>query len=224
MALVASLHKRILLAAAALLVLAAVPVEEARGLSCTWNPSSGNWDAAGNWSCGAVPTGPDADSATIGASKTVTIDTPQSIFTLINVGTVTIDASTFTLQGGGSTTNSGIINVGGASTAALQAGNNIDNTGGVINIADGSVFNQLASTITGGTINATGSGTLVAFTSSANILSGVVLNGPLDAVTDANARERIGNGMTLNGVVSIGNGGIGAGDINAAASFTCVNQ
>ena len=75
MALVASLHKRILLAAAALLVLAAVPVEEARGLTCTWNPSSGNWVVAGNWSCGAVPTGPDDDSATIGVSKTVTINT-----------------------------------------------------------------------------------------------------------------------------------------------------
>src|SRR5262252_2828974 len=140
---------------------AILPSEEADAASCVWNPTTGNWDVAGNWSCGIVPTGPNQDSATIAVGKTVTVDTSQSIFTLGNAGAINIDAFLLTLQGGGSTTNSGVINVGNATTtAALQigGGNNIDNTGGVINIANGSVANQFGSSITGGTITTTGTG------------------------------------------------------------------
>src|SRR6516164_2013448 len=63
---------------------AIVPREEAEAASCVWNPTTGNWDVAGNWSCGIVPSGPPQDSATIGLGKTVTVDTSQSIFTLGN--------------------------------------------------------------------------------------------------------------------------------------------
>jgi len=105
---------------AALIALGAVPTQELQAASCTWNPATGNWANAGNWSCGIVPTGPANDSATIGAAKTVTIDSAQSIFTLINAGTINIDAFLLTLQAGGSTANSGTINIGGPSTASLQ--------------------------------------------------------------------------------------------------------
>ena len=90
----------------------------------------------------------------------------------------------------------------------MNAGHNITNTGGVINIANGSVLNQFGSSITGGTINTTGTGAVVAHSSTANILSGVTLNGLLDAATIANSRQRISNGITLNGNVNIANGGI----------------
>ena len=55
------------------------------------------WDVAGNWSCGAVPTGPDDDSATIGASKTVTINThgrcePRASLDALAVGTARLAA------------------------------------------------------------------------------------------------------------------------------------
>ncbi|MBC7732865.1 MAG: choice-of-anchor D domain-containing protein [Bacteriovorax sp.] len=210
--------KKSALAIAAMLVVGVAPTQEALAASCTWNPATGNWGSPGGWSCGAVPTGPANDSATIGLGKTVTVNTAQSIFTLFNAGTIDIDAFTFALQGGGSTTNTGTINVGSGSTAALQMSNSIDNSGGFINIANGSVLNQFTGAITGGTISTAGTGALVAFSSGNNLLSGVTFNGLVDAATIANSRERIGNGMTLNGAVNIANGGIVSFDATLGAA------
>ena len=184
----------------------------ASALNCTWNPATGNWGAAGNWSCVAVPG--SADSATIAVTKTVTIDTGQSILNLTNAGSVNIDQFGLNLVGGGSTINTGTINVGGGITANLgvSAGHNINNTGGVINVANGSVINQFGSTITGGTINTTGTGQLTAFLSGSNFLSGVTLNGTLDLATGQGI-ERITNGLTLGGAA-------GAININSASLLT----
>jgi hypothetical protein len=200
--------KKSTLAIAAMLVVGVAPTQEALAANCTWNPATGNWGSVGGWSCGVVPTGPANDSATIGLGKMVTVNTAQSIFTLFNAGSINIDASTFTLQGGGSTTNTGTINIGSGTTAALQMSNSIANGGGFINIANGSVLNQFTGAITGGTISTVGTGALVAFSNGGNILSGVTFNGLIDVATLANSRERIGNGMTLNGAVNIANGGI----------------
>ncbi|MBS0305158.1 MAG: hypothetical protein JSR43_07250, partial [Proteobacteria bacterium] len=201
-------HVVALAAAAAVGGFAAIPAQAA---NCTWNPVSGNWSIPTDWSCGAVPG--SADSASVGAAKTVTINSGQSILNLSNAGNVNIDAYLLTLAGGGSTTNTGIISVGAGpnpNNAALQvgAGHNINNAGGVINISADSVLNQFGSTISGGTINTTGSGALVAFTSGSNVLDNVKLNGLLDVQTNANGRERIANGLTLNGSANVGNGGI----------------
>ena len=190
---------------------AAMPASAA---SCNWNTTAGNWAALGNWlSCAAGNGNPAstpgaADSATIGASGAVTINTGQSIFTLTNAGTITIDAFGLNLVGSGSTTNTGTINVGGASTAniGVSAGHNINNTGGTINIAAGSVVNQFGSTITGGTIATTGTGALVVFGN--NVLSGVTLNGTLDAAANT-VTQHIQNGLALNnGTVKIDNGSL----------------
>ena len=202
--------KKSLLGVAAMLAVGASPTQEALAATCTWIPGTGNWGSAGNWSCGQVPTGPGSDSATIASGKTVTINAAQSIFTLVNGGTINIDAFLLDLQGGGSTTNTGTINVGGPSTAALQveAGHNLNNAGGVIQIGNGSVLNQFGSTIAGGTINTTGTGALVVFNSGASFLDGLMLNGTLDMSSQGNSRERIVNGATINGAVNIANGGI----------------
>ena len=162
----------------------------ASAASCTWNPASGNWNAAVNWLTCATGNGNPAatpgasDSASIAAAKTVTITTGQSILTLSNAGTINIDAFGLSLVGGGSTTNTGTINVGGPTTAniGIAGGHNINNTGGTINIANGSVVNQFGSTITGGTIATTGTGALVVFGN--NTLSGVTLGGTLDAAAN----------------------------------------
>ncbi len=201
-----STFRKTALAVAAMIVAGTATLQQAEAASCTWNPATGNWGSAGNWSCGIVPTGPGSDTATIAIGKTVTIDVGQSVLGLTNAGSINIDAFTFTLQGGGSTTNTGTINVGGPSTAALQisGGHNVDNTGGVINIGAGSVANQFGSTITGGTINSTGSGALVAFNSGSNFLNGVTLNGVLD-MSGGTGIERISaGGMVLNGTIKIG--------------------
>ncbi|MGE0809528.1 MAG: beta strand repeat-containing protein, partial [Immundisolibacter sp.] len=196
---------------------------------CTWNPVTGNWGTASGWSCGSVPTGPALDTAIIGAASTVTVNSAQSIFTLNNAGSIDIDAFLLTLQGGGSTTNTGTINVGAGpipNNAALQvgAGHNINNTGGTINVSADSVLNQFGSTITGGVINTTGTGKLVAFNSGNNFLSGVTLAGTLD-LASATGIERVAGGLTLGGAtINIGNNSIFApqGDQTIGGSGTIV--
>ncbi len=201
--------KKCLLSAAAMLAVGAAPTQDVLAATCTWIPGTGDWGTNGNWSCGQVPTGPGNDSAAIASGKTVTINAAQSIFTLVNGGTIDIDAFLLSLQGGGSTTNTGTINVGGPSTAALQvqAGHNVNNAGGVINVGNGSVLNQFGSTISGGTINTTGTGSLVVFNSAASFLDGLTLNGTMD-MTQGNSRQRLTNSVTINGAVNISNGGI----------------
>ena len=183
--------------------MALLPLQSALALSCTWNPATGNWGVAGNWSCAAVPGAGDA--ATIALGKLVTVDAAQSIFTLNNGGGVNIDAFLLTLSGSGATTNTGTINIGGPSTAALQvsAGHNINNTGGLINIGTGSVVNQFGSAISGGTIG--GSGRLVPSGSGSNVLSNVTLNGVLDMAT-ATGLEQVSNGLSLGGTININSG------------------
>jgi len=190
-----------------LAILLAFPAQQALATACTWNPASGNWATAGNWSCAIVPG--INDDALIAAGNAVTIDAAQAVRNLNNGGGVNIDAFLLTLSGAGSTTNTGTINVGSASTATLQvsAGHNIANTGGIINIANGSVLNQFGSTITGGTISTTGTGKVVGFNSNSNILTGVTLNGTLDLATGTSI-ERVTGGLTLNGAVNINNNSI----------------
>ena len=173
--------------------------------SCTWNSTNGNWNelakwlacVAGNGNPGGVPGA--ADSATIGAAGVVTINTGQSVLNLTNAGQINIGAFGLNLVGGGSTVNTGVINVGGASTANLgvSAGHNINNTGGVISVGNGSVVNQFGSTITGGTINTTSGGALAVFGSASNYLNGVTLGGRMDMASNF-ALQRITNGLTLN--------------------------
>lgn len=188
--------------------------QPALAASCTWNPASGNWSVAGNWSCNQVPG--SIDSATIAVTRSVTIDTAQSIQSLSNAGTVNIDAFLLNLVGGGGSTNTGTINVGGPSTAALQVGHNVTNTGGTINVSNGSSVNLLGFGITGGTIATTGTGAVAASANSNNSLRGLTLNGTLDA-TGANAQVRVSN-LTLNGTATIGTSAIVYLDGTAGAS------
>ena len=216
-------HNALALAAAAVLgPLAATPASAA---VCTWNTAAGNWAALANWAACVAGNGNPAgvpgssDTATIGAAGVVTINTGQSVLNLNNAGQINIDAFGLNLVGGGSTANTGVINVGGASTANLgvSAGHNINNTGGVINVGNGSVINQFGSTISGGTINTTGTGALVAFGSGSNFLSGVTLNGLLDMASGFGI-ERVINGLTLGGTISVNNNSVLAFEGNNTVS------
>ena len=168
--------------------------------------TNGLWQTPGDWSCNARPGNGDAATITVGGL--VTINQAEQITTLSNAGTINISAFTLSLLGGGSTTNTGTINVGGASTAALQVSNNINNTGGTINVGVGSVINQFNATITGGTINTTGTGALVASNSGGNTLSGVTINGLLDMATNVGFEQIGGPGLTLNGAININNNSV----------------
>ena len=221
-------HALAIAAAAALGPLAAAPASAA---VCTWDTTNGNWNAIVNWLGCVGGNGNPAntpgsnDTANIGSSGVVTIDTAQSILNLNNAGQINIDAASLTLFNGGSTVNTGVINVGSATAATLKMnnGHNINNTGGSINIATGSVLNQLGGTISGGTINTTGSGAVVAGNSANNFLDSVALNGTLD-MASAYGIERVTNGLTLNGSVNIAKGSIFApqGDQTFSGSGTIV--
>ena len=175
----------------------------ALAVPCTWTPASGNWNSAANWSCGVIPGA--ADSATVALGKVVTITDTRSAFNLFNAGSVNIDAFLLNLVAGGSTTNTGTLNVGGPSTAALQMSHNITNTGGSVNIGNGSVLNQFSASFIGGVINTAGTGAFVASNSNANVLSSVTLNGTLNLASGSQTRETITGGMTLNGAVNLNN-------------------
>ena len=210
--------------------LALLPMQDALAASCTWNTTAGNWAALANWATCVAGNGSPAgvpgaaDTATIGATGLVTINTGQNVLNLGNAGQINIDAFGLNLVGGGGTTNTGTINVGSGVTANLgvSAGHNVNNAGGVINVANGSVVNQFGSTITGGTINTTGSGALMSFVNASNYLRGVTLNGSLDAATNG-GQMRIANGFTLTGTVSVNNGGYinleGTQSIGGSGSF-----
>ena len=83
--------KKSALALAAMIVAGVAPSQQAMAANCTWNPATGNWSSASDWSCGIVPTG-GPDTAIIGGSKVVTVNTAQSILNLTNSGGVNIDA------------------------------------------------------------------------------------------------------------------------------------
>ncbi len=208
---------RSMLALAAAAALGPMAVTPASAATCTWNSTNGNWNELAKWLACVTGNGNPAgapgaaDTANIGAAGVVTINTGQQVLNLNNAGQITIDAFGLNLVGGGSTANTGVINVGGASTANLgiSAGHNLNNTGGVINVAAGSVVNQFGSSVTGGTINTTGSGALVVFSSAANFLSGVTLNGVMDMASIVNSRQRVAGGMTLgSGTINLNSNGI----------------
>lgn len=200
-------RKPLTLAIASVLAVLAQP---AAAVTCTLT-TNGDWGTAANWDCGIAPG--TIDTAIINAGGDVDISQAEAVRSLNNAGMVDIDAFLLTLSSGAGSgsTNTGTINVGGGSTAALNisASHNLDNTGGTINITNGSVVNQFGSTITGGTINTTGTGALVAFVSNANFLDGVTLAGNLDMATNASSRQTVVNGLTMaNGRVDVNSNSI----------------
>jgi hypothetical protein len=200
-------HRPFTLKRGLLAILLAFPAQQALAANCTWNTAAGNWNALANWLTCATGNGNpaqtpgSADTATIGAAGVVTVNTAQSILNLNNSGRIDIDATSLNLVSGGAT----------------------NNAGGVINVANGAALNQQSHSITGGTINTTGTGKLVANNSNSNFLSGVTLNGLLD-LAGGTAIERITNGLTLNGTVNINNNSVLSfnGDQTLAGNGTIV--
>ena len=93
-------HRPFTLKRGLLAILLAFPAQQALAANCTWNPATGNWSTASDWSCGIVPTG-GPDTANIAGGKVVTVNTAQSILNLNNAGGVNIDAFSLTLANGG---------------------------------------------------------------------------------------------------------------------------
>ncbi len=222
-----------LAAAAALGPLAALPASAA---TCTWNTTSGNWNAIANWlACttgnGNPPGAPGAaDTASIGAAGVVAVTSNQAINALSNAGTINITgAAGLRLNaGGGGTTNSGTINVGSGSNLQLDGRSftHAMSGGGAIVLNGGSLFMEGANTTTlgaGNTIRGSGAmgtavlqGGAMSFvnngTISADVNAGsLALNAPGNAgsYTNNNLIEaRNGAALSLNAGVTQGASGV----------------
>jgi hypothetical protein len=131
--------------------------------------------------------------------------------TLVNNGRITADVAGGTLAintpaNGGILENAGLVDARNGGTMMLSA--NVDNTGGTINAQTGSTVVQNGVSITAGTISTAGTGSFLVTNNGNNFMTGVTIAGNVDMASAGNARERLYGGETLNGTISIANGGI----------------
>ncbi|MDP1902018.1 MAG: choice-of-anchor D domain-containing protein [Rubrivivax sp.] len=139
---------------------------------------------------------------------------------LTNNGLISADVGGGTLSitppaGSGSFINNGILQAVSGGTLLLST-NILANAGSQIIAGAGSAVVQNGVRING-FFSSSGGGNFTAVSSSANFLDGVNFTGTLDLGSIVNARERIANGATINGVVNISNGGILGLDSSATA-------
>ncbi|MBL8699689.1 MAG: choice-of-anchor D domain-containing protein [Alphaproteobacteria bacterium] len=126
--------------------------------------------------------------------------------TLVNNGTISADVAGGTLTiTESAVVNNGILQAQNGATLVLNSNVTGGATGQIIAGAGSSVV-QNAVTV-GGTINTSGGGSFLANSSNQNRLDGVTLNGNLN-MTSANARERVLNGLVLNGRIDINSNAI----------------
>ena len=115
----------------------------------------------------------------------------------------------------GSFINNGTLQAINGGTLTLST-NIVANPGSQIISGTGSTVLQNGVTING-TFTSSGGGLFTASSNNNNILNAVSFSGNLDASSVTNAREHIGNNLTLNGAVDIANGGVVSLDSTIAA-------
>ncbi|MCB1687956.1 MAG: choice-of-anchor D domain-containing protein [Halioglobus sp.] len=126
--------------------------------------------------------------------------------TLVNNGLISADVNGGTITVLQSeVTNNNVMEARNGATLDLRIG--IDNSAGEI-LADNSVVNLTGMRVKGGQLNSTGTGKFLNTSSSANFLEAVALTGTLDMATNVNTRQRIVDGLTLDGTIDINNNGI----------------
>ena len=173
-----------------LALLLAFPAQQALALTCTWNPATGNWGTAANWSCGNVPGA--ADVASIGGGQSSTVSGGQGPTNLSNAGTVTVsDNSSLTLLG--TNVNSGTVNLQsfGNPTDLRVSGAVALNGAGVVSLSN-VANNRLLAAAGAGDILSIGSGQTVQ--GAGQIGAG----GALGLVNEGTVVANLSNGITVN--------------------------
>ncbi|MCZ2292522.1 MAG: hypothetical protein LC125_11300, partial [Burkholderiales bacterium] len=208
------------LALAALLALGLARSPDAQAAACTFNPASGNWNVAANWSCGSIPGA--GDNATVGASSTVTIPGGFAAGTasLNNAGTVGVsNNSTLTLRG--SNQNAGSIqlnSVGNLTDLAISGATSLNGSGGI------DTTNWFSNRIVSASNNASDVLTLGAgqFVRGAGQIGA---GGPLGLINNGSLIANQSAGMTLSTSGSVTNNKVIRGDGAVfTISATTVNQ
>jgi hypothetical protein len=177
------------------------------------NDVDGLWNDASLWSSNpALPGALDDVSITnVTGLKTVThdsgSDTINSLTTNDSARVLVNGGSSLSINNGGS--NAGILQAGGSSAGTLTlAGGALTNTNGAL-LADNDGLIELSTVqLLGGALNSAGNGSFRVNSSSVNRLQGVTINGALDMASNLNTRERVSDGMTLNGTIDINRNGI----------------
>jgi hypothetical protein len=127
--------------------------------------------------------------------------------TLANGGTVDANTAGFTLLTTGAITNTGLLEANSGGTLDLEAA--VNNTGGNIT-ANGGTVNVLT-TITSGTLNSTGGGTLGNIADSSSTLSGVTISAGTTFINSNDSSLSVSGTITNNGVILL-NGAAGGGN------------
>lgn len=194
------------LAMAAILALGAMPTDDSLAAACVFNPASGNWNVAGNWSCGAVPGA--ADTATVAAGQTSTVPGGISpgVTSLSNAGTVNIaDNAALTLRG--SNLNTGLLSLGsvGNLTELRISGAMSLNGSGTVSTSN-TVNNRIVAAGGAGDVFTLGSGQ--SLVGAASIGAG----GALGMVNQGSIVANLGAGITLHAQGGVTNQGVLRGD------------
>ncbi len=195
--------------------------------------TSSNYNNPAQWSPNGVPLNPgDAGVVPVQAGTTnytITLDVNPNIDSFnIQDSKATLDLNGQTMTTSGGLTNSGTISSGanGSTLAGATVTNNatIQSTGGFSLVLSSGVSNsstghidvggtgssiiQNGVTITGGTINQSGTGAFQPTNSGSNVLDGVTVTGAIDMATNIGT-EKVVNGLTLNGgAVNISSGSL----------------
>ena len=151
-------------------------------------------------------------AVTFGAALTVdgavgTIGTSDfdstGVKTITNNGTISADVAGGTITVEPATgTNNNILSAENGGTLAL-VGNLTNGAAGQIDAGNASAVLQNNLTITGGTINSSGSGSLQPNRSASNFLSNVTVAGLVDLKPGSNGEERVINSLTVNGTINV---------------------
>jgi uncharacterized repeat protein (TIGR03803 family) len=163
--------------------------------SGTLETSGGNLRLDGSWSTSTPLTAAGGTLITLGAWTTT--------------AALTANAGTLSLNGAGTWASSDPVSAAAGATVSFDSGSmSLSNP---LTLSGTGRFQMAGGSVTGGTVNfASGASTLVG-TTGGGTLSGVSLNGNLD-LTTAGSNLTVTNGLTLNGVASVG----GSGSLNLA--------
>ncbi|MBL8391738.1 MAG: choice-of-anchor D domain-containing protein, partial [Candidatus Accumulibacter sp.] len=127
--------------------------------------------------------------------------------TLVNNGLISADVS------GGTITidQSAVLNnnrLEARNGATLQLASDVGNGGSGVILADNGVVLQSGMRISGGDIQSANGGALRVSSTAANYVDAATVSGIMDMSTVANSRQRVNNGLTVNGTVNINQNGI----------------
>jgi hypothetical protein len=168
--------------------------------TASWtNSSGGNWNVAGNWSTGQVPSSSDTVVITLSGTYTVTLNTNATVAALViggstGVQTLLMSSKTLTINGASTIYGNGIID---ASSSTINGSGSL------------TVFGQLklaATTVSPAVTNkglvlaaASGSGSTLSGTFAAD--SGSTLR--VETSSNYNASLTVSNGFTNNGTIEL---------------------